>query len=361
MLSFKNELQAFASKFVLAYPMKLVDMQGSPSYEDACMSEDNISGKAKGGIARGKALAPSRRSEIAKKAALARWGAKATHKGNFKEEFGIDVDCYVLDDEQKTAVISQRGMGVALGLGSSGSRVPSLVNRAKIAPYVGRELRDKLENPIVFQGTALGGNAPNIPGPQITHGYDVTILIDLCKAVIAAEADGKLLPRQAHIAKSAHIILNGSAKAGIKQLVYALSGYDASREEIIAAFKLYVQSEARDYEREFPDQLYKEWYRLYELVPPERNRPWKFKHLTVGHVWYPLARSQGRILELTRAQRAKAEERYRKLHQFLSGIGIKALRMHLGQLLGIAQVSQTKDEYERHVKRIFGEQLELDV
>jgi len=42
-------------------------------------------------------------------------GARATHKGNFKEDFGIDVDCYVLDDEQKTAVISQRGMGATLG------------------------------------------------------------------------------------------------------------------------------------------------------------------------------------------------------------------------------------------------------
>ena len=322
------------------------------------MSESDISGKAKGGIARRQSLAPTRRSEIAKKAALARWGAKATHKGNFRQEFGIDVDCYVLDDEQKTAVISQRGMGVALGLGSSGSRVPSLINREKIAPYVGRELREKLKNPIVFQGASLGANAP---GPQITHGYDVTILIDLCKAIIAADADRKLLARQAHIAKAAHVIVNGSAKAGIKQLVYALSGYDASREEIIAAFKFYVQSEARDYEREFPHQLYKEWYRLYGLVPPERNRPWKFKHLTVGHVWYPLARSQGRILELTRAQRAKAAERYKKLHQFLSGIGVKALRTHLGQLLGIAQVSQNEDEYERHVRRIFGDQLEMDI
>lgn len=325
------------------------------------MTKDNLTGKAKGGIARRESLDPARRKEIARKAAIARWGVKASHKGNFKEEFGIDVDCYVLDDEQKTAVISQRGMGVALGLGSSGSRVPSLINREKIAPYVGRELREKLDNPIVFQGVSSGANAPNMPGPQITHGYDVTILIDLCKAVIAAEADEQLLPRQAHIARAAHVIVNGSAKAGIKQLVYALSGYDASREEIIAAFKLYVQSEARDYEREFPEQLYKEWYRLYGITPPERNRPWKFKHLTVGHVWYPLARSQGKILELTRAQRAKAEERYKKLHQFLSGVGVKALRTHLGRLLGIAETSETREEYEKHVRRIFGDQIEMDI
>jgi hypothetical protein len=34
---------------------------------------------------------------------------------------------------------------------------------------------------------------------------------------------------------------------------------------------------------------------------------------------------------------------------------------HLGQLLGIAQVSADKEEYEKHVRRIFGQQLEMDV
>jgi hypothetical protein len=39
----------------------------------------------------------------------------------------------------------------------------------------------------------------------------------------------------------------------------------------------------------------------------------------------------------------------------------KALRRHLGQLLGIAQVSADKLEYEKHVGRIFGVQHEMDV
>ena len=37
---------------------------------------------------------------------------------------------------------------------------------------------------------------------------------------------------------------------------------------------------------------------------------------------------------------------------------MKALRQHLGQLLGIAQVSRDQVEYEGHVKRIF-EQLNV--
>lgn len=309
--------------------------------------------KAKGGHARALALSDERKKEIAAKAAAARW-LRATHKGNFKEEFGIDVDCYVLDDEQKTAVISQRGMGAALGMGESGSRLPSLVNSRRMVPYVGRELREKLEKPLIFQAPSAGGNSPP---PSRVHGYDVTILIDICKAVVAAESDGQTI--NPAVVRQAHIVLSASAKAGIKGLVYALAGYDATREEVIAAFKLYVQEEAREYEKEFPDQLYEEWYRLYNLPKPKTNKPWKFKHLTVKHVWIPLARSNGKIHELTVAQRTSTPGgRWKKLHQFLSGIGVKALRTHLGQLLGIAQVSDSKEQYEKNVSKVFGDHTE---
>jgi hypothetical protein len=37
------------------------------------------------------------------------------------------------------------------------------------------------------------------------------------------------------------------------------------KKKSIAAFKFSVREEAREYEKEFPDQLYEEWYRLYEL------------------------------------------------------------------------------------------------
>jgi len=318
--------------------------------------------KAKAARIRAETLTPEQRAEIARKAASARWSGgekvlRTTHKGSFKDEFGIDVDCYVLNDPQKTAVISQRGMGEALGFPKEGSGKQFLrsVKGARIAPYVGDELIAKLENPIVFQGA---GAVPNAP----TYGYDVTILIDVCKAIIRAESDGKLLERQQNLAQQAHIIVGASAKAGIKGLVYALAGYVPTPEEVITAFKFYVREEARDYEREFPNQLYREWYRLYQLPEPERNKPWKFKHLTVNHVYWPLANSKGHILELTRAQRASSgDERRKRLHQFLSDIGVKALRQHLGQLLGIAQVSRTEAEYETHVRRIFGQQYEMDL
>ena len=301
-------------------------------------------------------LTPERKKEIAKRGALARWGAQATHKGNFEKEFGIDVECYVLNDPGKTAVISQRGMGVALGLGVSGSRLPEFVNSKRMAPYVGRDLREKVENPLIFQSHSAGGNSPP---PTKVNGYDVSILIDLCRAAVAAEKDNK--PVNPAVLRNAHIILGASAKAGIQGLVYALAGYSPSTEEVISAFKLYVQEEARKYEPEFPGELYMQWHRLYNIPVPVRGKPWHFKHLTVSHIYYPLAKSSGKLLQLLRAQKSKDGDRQKKLFQFLNEIGARALRMHLGRILEMAESSPDYAIYERKVAERFGDQKELDL
>jgi hypothetical protein len=319
------------------------------------MTDDLFSSHAKGGIARREALSPEARSAIAKKAATARWGVKATHRGNFQEELGIDVECYVLEDQAKTAVISQTGMARALGLSSRGNALPRFLGNQVMSGAVSAELREKLQNPLKFQWSDLGAGTP----PVTINGFESSLLIDICNAIIASEK--QLGDRYANIARQAHIIVGASARLGIRDLVYAIAGYNPTTEEVIAAFKLYVAEEARKYEPEFPEELYVQWHRLYDLAVPEKGRPWYFKFLTVNHVYWPLAASSGNILDLTRAQKAERKERSKKLHQFLSEIGVKALRRHLGQLLGIAQVSMDRLEYEKHVRRIFGQQTELDV
>jgi hypothetical protein len=56
-----------------------------------------------------------------------------------------------------------------------------------------------------------------------------------------------------------------TGKSGIKYLVYALAGYNPTAEEVVAAFKSYIQQEARKYEPEFPNELYMQCYRLYDI------------------------------------------------------------------------------------------------
>lgn len=291
---------------------------------------------------------------------------KSRYKGNFKKDFGFDVDCYVLDNERKTAVISQRGMGKALGLPDHGMALPRFIATKAMAEFAGAEFGDKLTQPIKFQWVG-GGAETSKPDeekaskkPSVFYGYDVTLLIDLCHAILKAEADGKISDRSAHIAKQAHVILNASAKAGIEGLVYALAGYDRTSEEVIAAFKHYVQEEAKKYEKEFPPELYLAWHRLYDIPVLERGRSWYFKHLTLKHIYIPLAKSDGKLLKLLREAKGAGWSKNDKLFQFLNEVGTKALRLHLGRVQEMAEDSPDKTTYEKRITKRFGNQQEFD-
>jgi len=316
--------------------------------------------QSKGGKARAEKLSPEQLAEIGKKAAEARWASrplKATHKGNFQEYFGIDVDCYVLGDANKTAVLSERGMGRALGLSDTGgNKLKDFLSTKYMAPLVGPELSLKLSQPLKFQWGIGGQELP----PTTIHGLDATTLIDVCAFILEAERNGAKGKRFERVAEQAKVILSASAKSGIKGLVYALAGYSPTAEEVITAFKMYVQEEAKKYEKEFPPELYKEWYRLYEIPPIQgRGRPWEFKTLTVDHIYTPLAKSNGKILELTRALKSNDGDRRKKLFQFLSEVGARALRFQLGRVYQIASESKSKADYETKITSSFGGQLDL--
>lgn len=305
-------------------------------------------GRAKGGAVVAAKMTSEQRAERAKKGALARWGLKATHKGNFKDELGIDAECYVLDDAKKTAVITQRGMGEILGLGAGGSRLPNFVFNKTMSEYVGQDLAEKIKNPVIFQIVSVGKSGSS---STKAHGYDATVLIDVCKAVLAAKADGK--PVNPAVVAQAGIIIGASAKAGIQGLVYALAGYRPEVEEVITAFKAFVQAEARKYASEFPPELYMEWARLYGHKP---QRSWKDMHLTINHVYYPLAKSDGQLLALLREAKSSAGDRNAKLFQFLNIVGARALRFQLGRVFDVAESSSTSQEYEEKIAQRFGGQ-----
>jgi hypothetical protein len=317
-------------------------------------------GRAKGGLVAAAKMTPEQKAERARKGALARWGEKPIkalpNKGNFLEHFGVDVECYIADDAAKTAVISQTGMAVVLGLSPRGNSFPSFIASQAMADSVGGELRAKLEKPLLLQWGSGGGEIP----PSIIHGHDAALLIDVCNAIADAHRKGKLGKRYDKVVAQAAIINGASAKSGIQGLVYALAGYRPEVEEVIQAFKAFVQEEARKYEKEFPSELYMAWHRLYEIPIPVRGKPWHFMHLTRRHVYYPLAKSSGKLLELLRALRDRDPQK-KKLFQFLNEVGTRALRMHMGRVLEMAESSKTKEEYEARIVERFGGQRELDL
>lgn len=329
------------------------------------MSQNNeISGRSKSAFARAKSLTPEQRSAIARQGALAKKAKyeaskplEAIRKGNFKADFGFDAECYVLNDAKRTAVMSQRGMATALGIKStSGSALVSLVRTKAIAnTSMGSELLENLSKPLIFKGLSMG---ENMPPPRPANGFDVSLLIDICKAVIAASATGSLHESHKNVVVQANVILGATANLGIQTLVYKLTGYDASKEEVIKAFKAFVLAEAKKYETEFPQELYLEWARLYGH---KAQRSWKDMHLTINHIYYPLAKSDGKLLALLRDAKNSSGDRNAKLFQFLNIVGARALRFQLGRVFDVAQEAGNSEEYEQQIAKRFGGQQLLNL
>jgi hypothetical protein len=62
---------------------------------------------------------------------------------------------------------------------------------------------------------------------------------------------------------------------------------------------------------------------------------------------------------LLKALKAKGGDQKAKLFQFLNSIGARALRIHLGRVLEMAESSPDKDAYERKIVQRFGRQQEF--
>jgi hypothetical protein len=247
-------------------------------------------------------------------------------------------------------------MGVILGLGLGGSRLPNFVFSKTMSEYIGHELVEKIKKPVIFQAVTVGKSGSSVTK---AHGYEAEVLIDICQAILKAKADGKPVNPAAVI--QAGIIMGATAKSGIRGVVYALAGYRPEVEEVIQAFKAFVQEEAKKYEAEFPNELYEAWLNLYKIPKPVRGKPWQAMHLTRKHIYFPLAKSNGKVYQLLKALKAKDGDQKTKLFQFLNDIGARALRMQIGRVLEMAQSSKTPKEYEARIIERFGGQQELDL
>jgi len=67
----------------------------------------------------------------------------------------------------------------------------------------------------------------------------------------------------------------------------------------------------------------------------------------------------GRNLRRHACYYVAAYDQKKKLFQFLNEIGARALRMHLGRVLEMAESSPDKDTYEQKIKERFGRQKEF--
>lgn len=319
----------------------------------------NKNPQSEGGYARAQKLSPEERKQIARAAALARW-AKPEVSGQMPEAASqgelhigdVKIDCYVLKDRRR--LIHKRAMARALGLKSEGGNAfQKTMSRKTLGSKIPENLREKLENHIVFK--PLSGDP--------AHGYEATVLIELCDALVEARDD--LPASQKFLSRQAEIIIRSAAKVGIIALVDEATGFieDKRKHEYQEIWKQCIRDEARKWEGpEFPDDLFNVFYKVYGLRrfnPDTSKHPRFFSKLLRKYIYQPLLNSNGAILEQLEEKNpvvyANGGRRY-KLFQFLSDeVGLPAVRAQIWQVVGIGRTANTKTQLENRFLQAFPE------
>lgn len=296
---------------------------------------DEISGKAKGGFARAEILPPSKRSEIARKAAAARWeGAvmpKATHAG-FLELSGTKIPVFVLEDG--TRLISQRGLQTTLGMGTGGGtqgahRMARFVESIENKLHISNKLSARMKSPVLFM-PPHGGNP--------AYGNEATNLMDVCELLLKArDKAGTLTPTQSKYADAADLVIRSFAKVGIIAVIDEVTGYQEIRPK--DALQIYleqiVRKELAAWVKTFPDEFYENIYKLKNWTWPgmSKNRYSVVAHYTNDLVYERLAPGLRAELEKKNPKDEKGRRPSKNTQWLTAEIGHPLLAQHLYSLM----------------------------
>jgi hypothetical protein len=307
---------------------------------------------AKGGKARAESLTAAERSDIARKAALERWGTKEMQPdhGTLVGVLPVGgIPCAVLPDG--TRVISERGMMRALGGKRGGSHwrrrksadggadLPVYLSARNLRPFIDDDLEAALKSPISHADGRLG------------NWMLATLVPDICNVYLKARDAKSLHKSQEGIATAADLIMRALAHVGIVALVDEVTGYQAHRAKDALSRVLYrfIARELRKWVKTFPDDFYREMFRLrgWNYSDVSSARPQVVAYYTNNVVYDRLAPGvRRRLNELTpRDEKGRLKD---KLHQRLSEeVGHPALREHLAACVALMKASRTWEGFIR--------------
>lgn len=323
--------------------------------------------QSKGGKARADKLSPEERRDIASQAAKARWAEaaslpKATHMGTLK--IGeAEIPCAVLSDG--TRLLTQAGFLGALGRSTkpkgrsqqATDGLPPFLATRSLKTLITREIVEATV-PIAFV-TTTGGKA---------LGYKAELLPEVCDLFIEAKNQGLLTAQQMSIAESSEMLVRALAKLGIVALVDEATGFqlDRDRDALHRLLSAYLSEERLAWAKRFPDEFYRQVYRLKGWAWPVGKAKTPFLgHITNDIVYDRLPEGVlPKLRELNPTQDVSKRRKF-KHHQFLSEeVGQPDLRDHILQILPIMKISKDWKTFKRHLDVAFpkaGDQAELDL
>jgi P63C domain len=327
-----------------------------------------------GGRARAESLSPSKRTEIAKKAAASRWGAnlpQASHDGPLQIGDAV-LTAAVLPNGKR--LISQTTLLIAIGRHpkpKAGTGVytvdglPSFLQADALKPFITEELLQST-TPITFK----------LRNGQVTAGYDAMLLPLSCEVYLnlrdkinadLADADPaakgmakKHLGQYKRIIEACDRLTRGLAKRGIIGLVDDATGYqdDKVRQDIQRIIQMYVAPALVPWVQKFPHQFFKEAYRIlgWDYKPGQtKHSPYMGKFIN-KYVFEALPPG---VLDELKRQLPKNERgnRRAKLWQLLTvDTGIPHLDRQLTADITVMQLSEDKRQFEENWDKLFGKQ-----
>jgi len=266
----------------------------------------------------------------------------ATHTGGLVLG-SVVIPCHVLDDG--TRVLSGRGMQNSLGFSkdASGLALGSFID-SRLTDFMDDETIQKVKSPIPFVRVGSGGSAPD------TNGFDATVFVDICDAVIEASKQGRLTERQGGYADAAEAIIRSLAKTGIVALVDEATGYQYQRESdaLQRILDKFLNEERRKWSKTFPDEF---WKKLVKIKGYDSyialKRPSYVGHWVNDIVYSRLAPGiKDKLRELN--PRTATGNRQGKHHQHLTDdYGLPELKDHLKKVMVLMDASSSKKEFEK--------------
>ena len=334
------------------------------------MEDSEKDGRVRSGQARMFKLSPRERSELAKKAATARWNnvgrqelQVATHIGEIKLADGeISLPCAVLEDG--TRVLTQAGFLKALGRRGKPKNTYRQADDGvvKMAPFLQAEnLQEHISEelrvdsiPVAFRRSE-GGKA---------WGYRADLLPKVCSVYLKARDKNQLLDSQKPVAAACDILVRGLAQVGIIALVDEATGYqrDRAADALAKILEAFIAKELQQWVKTFPSDYYEQLFRLRSLAYPQYTvkRPQYFGVLTNDIVYRRLA--PGVLDELKKVVPRNEEGRptAKYFQRLTTNVGYPKLREHLGSVVAIMKLSTDYKDFTDKLNQLhppYGQQL----
>jgi len=283
---------------------------------------------------------------------------KATHEGTLK--IG-DKELAVAVLEDGTRVISRNAIFRAFGRTKRGRKkdeirvlnMPSFIDANNLQPFIDADLRGGLI-PIEYR---------NLRG-KLTAGFAANILPLICDVYLAARLDGKLTAAQLPLAIVSEILVRSFSKIGIVALVDEASGYqyDRDRDDLNKLLSVYLSEERLKWARMFPDEFYRQIYRLKKWPYPQgTGRTPYIGKLTNQYIYEKLPPGVLPKLRELNPKNPLTKRRPATFHQHLSvDIGQPDLRDHLLQVIALLRASANWNIFKRLFERAFPTKEQLE-